>query len=193
MKIHSSTGTLFSYHFCILLPSHEWHWGFCRQFSLFFVVIFFLNCTFRILAYVNILTTNIFCSPRSPSDAVWVWEELGTSCEGCRHRMSALCLSCLDPTAASYPATVESHPSRPPFLQASSVLFPLGINASSASLSKNDFSRFLQSHADSDFDLTSTQHVSDIQRYGVLFLFSGRWGQHEGKPFRLNRVDLKCT
>ncbi len=118
MKIHSSTGTLFSYHFCILLPSHEWHWGFCRQFSLFFVVvIFFLNCTFRILAYVNILTTNIFCSPRSPSDAVWVWEELGTSCEGCRHRMSALCLSCLDPTAASYPATVESHPSRPPFLQ----------------------------------------------------------------------------
>ncbi len=159
---------LFSYHFCILLPSHEW-----MRF-LPAILFYFKICTFRILAYANILTPIILCSPRSLTDAVWVWEELGTSCEGCRLPWSQRCLV----------STVES---RPPFLQGFFRSVPIRNKCSW----KNDFSRSLQSHADSDSDLSRTQHASDIQRYGVLF--SHWWGQHEWKPFRLNRVDLKCS
>lgn len=147
----------------------------------------------RILAYANILTPTYFVA-QGPSLMRCEFEK--SSGRPVR-AVDAGCQHCVCPALIPPLPLILLRLSRILRVllsyRASSVLFPLGINASPASLSKNDFSRFLQSHADSDFDLTSTQHVSDIQRYGVLFLFSRRWGQHEGKPFRLNRVDLKCT
>lgn len=146
MKIHSSTGTLdrtlFLFHFCI----------FCWQ------LFYFKNCTFRILAYANILTINIFCSPRSLTDAVWVWEELGTSCEGCRLPWSHRCLL----------STVESHPSRPAFLQGFFRSVPFRNKCFIFQFIEEWFLPFPSVSVSS-----RTQHVSDIQRYGVYFHVDG--------------------